>query len=355
MKSLRVGPVSTSTAEWWPIVVDYDDRGANRSKPIHGLKTSLRSDELPLGCEPGQAWHVGWRPHDSCRNVFIWKTLESMQCDLNADLTKSMTGPGGASLPTLEQALLCQAALDLYLLKVRQLENEDPELGRRAQESSDELPFHCYYHACGHYPHLVIKDAAARHQRWAPGDAFEVTVAQLLQHIARKGAVTDHFDHPLHFARSRLGQVGYMTIESFGPTGKVWTEWIFKCFDTITPVERDVAVDPVTPSASSNIRLARELSSLAPSVENLSLAGYLEQVFCQEAKLRNLRRLSIGPSHECMSVPVSFSGVENVQELRLFRWRLSFSEAREIATKIHSLSSVKWALTRPAVGQETPL
>lgn len=112
------------------------------------------------------------------------------------------------------RVLELQAVLDLYLTEMRRLEDRRGraiEPCRRIQEDANDVPS-CS--TCVAYPALRLElphgpliseqDDEFVHSRFCSVPAYIITYAQIREHLDARGAATDHFDHPIIFARSGL-------------------------------------------------------------------------------------------------------------------------------------------------------
>lgn len=101
-----------------------------------------------------------------------------------------------------------QAKLDLYALELRRIEDE-----RRSLPACDHGSAGCAAGQCRHYPTVVTSETSGRITRstfraQSAKSTFFLPFASLRAHLARRGSLTDRFDHPLLFARSELSVCG---------------------------------------------------------------------------------------------------------------------------------------------------
>lgn len=107
-----------------------------------------------------------------------------------------------------------QAILDLYLGEMRRVEDEKGYPVRhwdaRPYIPPPKIEKKCEAGICKHYPHIGVTAEGSLPQQpigSLPGQAsFFVSLTEARSHLARRRALTDRFDHPLLFARSRLGR-----------------------------------------------------------------------------------------------------------------------------------------------------
>lgn len=113
--------------------------------------------------------------------------------------------------------------------RIEDVENRPVPCWRwKAPSLSQRDPEICRTGKCGHYPRLVLNgfegsesdkpkgtsqggghSASRKEEGSVEGKqgSFVVTQGQVSEHLARRGATVDHFDHPLIFARSNLKQL----------------------------------------------------------------------------------------------------------------------------------------------------
>lgn len=223
------------------------------------------------------------------------------------------------------------------------------------------------------YPRLVVQTADQPSQN-LPGDEdiLWLSRAQILTHIARRRAMTDHFDHPLLFARSGMpwaardheyewheGDAGDV-LEAGPERGDfprsemldVGDAGIFGASDGLCDF-----LDPSLPSTATLggiMALARALFSFTPSIQIVSLTGFFERLFCGVGPppfVKSLRSLSIGPLPACWSTALHLGHptFANLARLRICGRELSGPDIREIVggTCIfrQTLQTLQWSLS----------
>lgn len=263
------------------------------------------------------------------------------------------------------RVLQVQAILDLYLAQMHQIEERDKRL-LPSWKSTKSLPKgtqECRHGKCGHYPRVKLDESfegvkqqasktptsgkakkgkteaaatAKKVDKASPAKLgnessyFVVTREQIDKHVIRRGAFTDHFNHPLIIARSGLrhltsdGDVGVKVIdgdydgddechypsESESYASDPYDSHRYNDEDFATPRSpRPADSMRSSPSADSLIgrdwdpatrddilALAVSTLRLIPLVNNLSLTGYLHLCLQRpQPKLNMLRYVSIGP------------------------------------------------------------
>lgn len=350
IESLHVGQYDPLPSYWWPLS-SVNDEG----EWSVWIASSLPRDRLPAGCEDRQSWRWDERP-DGRREAAVYDALQVAHRSLRA----SQIYEGGDVGITVEPIMELQAVLDLYLMELRRLE----------EASSEPV-----------YPSLVLKDVPLSRptgpppaQVEPPGDAFVVPYAELLPHLARRGSLTDRFDHPLILERSSLkvivrappvksvlpnnvGSRATFTVHQGSDrvfdeqAGSNWFGW--------APLQDAAAKDPAleknpyslaraTATMSSVLDLTRGVLYATTSLRNISLTGYLEQVL-RSTSHSSLLRASIGPTAlPGWHATVPSHGVKFVQELRLCGKHLGGWEAHQVSVMTR-LQRFEYCLWEPFV------
>lgn len=382
VKSFHIGPTSALSPHWWPLTFAYPDgqgwdsvKNGHEGVPYHWMSSSLEAARLPLGCQDRQAW-VYDRAATGCREAAVHEALSVAQRSLNVDLAVPQHGPlppGSLWRPNIGQiwasrVFEAQAALDLYLEEVRAVEEADPKLLARQTRPGARVPAPCRNGKCGCYPALYITGVSTP----PPSGAFKVSRAQLLHHIARRGALTDHFDHPLVFIRSSLGVIIHQ------PPGKGFRHYSpaftcaryelysdrwdsdslhasHHCADFAFLREKDAYSWPgkvtdagrfSTATFDSTLRLTQGLLGLLPCLENLSLTGYLEKTldgWTAKEKSR-LRRLSLGPTPETWKPQLHLDSLSGLEQLRICDVPLRAHDIVRI-NQMKRLRQLAWTMT----------
>lgn len=264
-----------------------------------------------------------------------------------------------------------QAILDLYLGQMRETELQHNRLlpSWRSSDALPKVPPECCAGKCAHYPQLLLseefegvskkagkasskgkqKETAApaegkssskatpekvgKAKGEAPQSTFLVTKEHINTHFARRGAHTDHFNHPLLFARPKLRRLtlssGNRVIVADGKS----PDDLYYPSDGDTDDDNDSEADHLydryryidqdfswshssdqessrsSPSVDSLINLELEATGydetvaiatstlrLLPRLHNLSLTSYLYRCLGRpQPKLSMLTCLSLGP------------------------------------------------------------
>lgn len=381
IRSLHVGPAGGPLpAHWWPLTHAYRpggglhvDQARLTDHSCEWITTSLRKDQLPSGYEALESWPIGLRKPSGCREAAIHEALVTACASLDVDLERPGLGhywsydAGKAWIPRVFEV---QAALDLYLLKLRSLENEDPALVRLAQPGA-RIPAPCRTGSCSHYPALVITGLPPPRHGWRsfPLGAFMVHRGEILRHLARSGAITDRFDHPITLARSGFDvsvfrpswervepDVRYeLRSESWDLEG-VHEQYDFADLATLRESDRLVAgwTSPDRPFAGplstatlgSTLQLARSVLAFLTNLNNLSLTGYLEAALARSALASSsLRRLTLGPCPPSwLAATANVQELSGLVELRICGAMLDPSAIELITTEMGHLRLFEWSI-----------
>lgn len=301
--------------DWWPLRLTR-----------HGIATSLDQWQLPAGCGSGQVWPLDGRPSD-CQGRAVRNALTVAQRSLGIYLLADR------SMPThgIEDVVEVQAALDLYLIEMRRIEDK-MGIGIHSQCSKDK---------CLHYPPLHIKTNNPFSASTAPEEAFTLYRPQLLRHLARRGAATDRFDHPVLLARSGFSvrvitPAGAQHPQHRGAMYKLRSDsWNMAKREADSQFESLLLQDEHEPmglsgdtssstiayistlSACRIIHLARTVVNLASNIKTLSLTGFLQHALNGQQELPSLRRLSLGPQPPRWKARLPLNGLRQIEELRI--------------------------------------
>lgn len=393
VEEIHVGPQEILPPYWWPLsVLDAPkprlaprryarlDFGIS-SHPRRLLSSSLDQSSLPFGCETRQAWSLD-RSESSCREEAVHDALEQAQISLGVDLLRE-------KVLGIERLYEVQAALDLYLAHVKSVEEQRPELILMARPGAQVPPRTTVSDI---YSRLALTDVPAsipslwldlNPQSFRPAEAYDgmfvVSYLQLLCHLARPGAITDRFDHPLLFGRSgfdthlseperdnsRLEEPPQVCSSGYGyqlhhgtwhvegePDTFYWPQLPFLRAivnnATTTQDERPLVARVVhTGTVSSILRLARGVLASTTGVKTVSLTGFLQHAVGTQ-RLPSLRRLSLGPSPPCWKADPALQGLDQVEELRICGVSLERDQTWYITSKMKRLRTLEWSLRERA-------
>lgn len=356
IRSLHVGP-DHELPEWC-------SRPPIRLQPSSGTRcvsTSFRSEEaklLPHWCEPGSEWSLEPRG-DDLRALAISRALAAVGESLGVALA-SAANPW-PSKRTVLAAYEAQAALDLYLLELRRIDEETKSIAHNSPSSHrcEDDPAH-------YYPPVVLIGTEQQPRLGAYGSAekpYVLTRLQLLNHLTRAGAPTDRFDHPLLLERSgfdtqlasplsklerRLPSRSAEDPEDFAD---VYTPKGLQDFDDPTKALLDPQRPALTnlPTSGSLLGILRSIFVLAPRIENLSLSGLFERAVCGRTSCRglldSLRCVSIGPPPAVRSWygPLPFDNLRDVEKLRISGFVLHGEEVEKLAS-MWRLRELRWTM-----------
>lgn len=409
VSSLHIGPQDTLPSYWWPLSsVEYYKGSrtpltpSEAGSPYRSIASSLGREQLPIGCTDRQAW-LWDRCPSPCREAAVYEALDVVQKSLDVTLRQEVARP-----TKIESVFEAQAALDIYLDRLRYIEKSDPELLRLNQPGA-RVPLRCRNGKCEHYPALHLVDvpssvappttstsssvappttstsvgSSAPPAEEPPENAFIVPHSQLLRHLARQGALTDRFDHPLLLARS--GFTIHVTQSALkGPNKLMSSNASYSLESKTWSIEREHetqkwqgALDSLhnapqhftgsgdvgdlnaalfaTANVGAILCLAREVLDLLPSLVNLSLTGFLQNAVVRGDSfermrsnyiepLPNLRKVSIGPTLPCWAASLPLGHLMHVEELRICGSPLPINEAWAITSRMPNLKVLTWSL-----------
>lgn len=273
-----------------------------------------------------------------------------------------------------------QAVLDLYLGAMRRIEEAGKyrvQSWRSKKKRPNHHPARCLSGSCSHYPKVVLKGfdrsehavgieestAAPNNkvktaetdfthndkvqllandgQRGRP-DEIVITRAEVKAHMARRGAYTDHFEHPLQYARTNMQMLGLSASgkvivdynheqrhehyessdDGFSFDDDLSEEYSDSELDSADGARHDESLEKATPTSTASSRvsmssscgvssgliidptnrhrtfaIACETLRLTKDLKNLSLTGYFNNCLNSQslASLDDLLYLSIGP------------------------------------------------------------
>lgn len=370
---LHIGPQDILPSYWWPLsrvtCVNEDTNLGAADNTYHSIASSLSREQLPSGCVDRQAWLWDRRPSQR-REAAVYEALKVVQQSLNVDFATECANP-----TKIESIFEAQAALDLYLAKIRAIEEENPQ--------------------CEESPALRLVDIPASARSSSPSkqgatpppkNAVIVTHAQLLRHLARPGSLTDRFDHPLILRRSGL-KVNVSQAELKGPTNLQPSNASYSLQAMTWSIEReheahewqrglDALQDApqqytgsgddgdlnaallATANMGAILRLTRSILDLLPNLTNLSLTGFLQEALVDaeppkslrdlsRVRLPSLRRVSIGPPLPCWAASLPLTKLSHLEELRICGSPLPFNEAWAITMRMSKLKVLTWSLGEP--------
>lgn len=251
-----------------------------------------------------------------------------------------------------------QGALDLYLCRMRQIEDmrssidenfegyprlvlegfEGKQIWSEERGKIDEESREDTSPTSGNHP-LVPSSKSI--------NTFIVTREQIRAHQSRQGAHTDHFDHPLVFAREDLrflftndwgeakvdeDQAVYVEEQDYrveGPAKKTERRSLFPQWRDGTPA------------------LGRSVLRLTPHVKDLSLTGLFHDCLSAEMMpvLSQIRYLSVGPltphTHASLCIREEATMLPAVEKLRVCGNFPGIGAARLIGGEAEGLPSLK--------------
>lgn len=377
VQAIHIGPQDVLPRSWWPVQLTCREAKTPFGAPESNinsqvLETSLDPTRLPSGCAQGHAWSLTLTP-SGCRDEAVYKALKTAQHSLGLNLVRGIPQVGPLRI---DRVLEMQAVLDLYLQHLKVLEDGSPDLARLAQAGA-RVPLACRNGKCSHYPTLVLKDMPAPYTispnppPATQANVFVLRYTQLLHHLARRGSITDRFDHPLLFERS-----GHSIAKLPNPDGSpvghgyqlnpIRITWIFggdretanwpqlaflnSIVNGTTSSPREKAFTRAVIAAGSVescLRLARTLLASTTSLKVLSLTGFLQTaVDSHSVRLLRLRRLSLGPPPPGWHGLIRVAEVEQVENLRLCNVSLGGREIQDLTSKLSMLRRLEWVMGR---------
>lgn len=389
VKSVHIGPLDNLPPHWWPISCAYPDgQGWDpRDEQYHGesfdtIATSLDQTQLPKGYQDKQLFYFDRRPAEpaSCREEAVYAALGVAQRFINVDLATQDRGcrrPLDVGNVWVARVFEVQAALDLYLIKIRSLEDAKPQLLRQAQ-AGGWASAACRKGKCTCYPPLYITEKSASSIEDAPRGAFKLLRADLLQHLNRPTATTNRFDHPLILARANYeiyiteppgkGYENYS--EDQGAEYEVYsTTWAYPrnhemhdCSDLDFLNKHysnwghgdDESERFLDVTLARCLWYARFLPRLTTNLENLSLTGWLERALDWSDFKPKIRCLSVGPPPPGWMNALHLDELWKVRKLRVCGVGLVEEEIERIK-EMDRLEEVEWSQVKeckPAAAAE---
>lgn len=367
VKTLHIGPTEALPDNWWPIVRSWgiiEDEWRFRVNLIHHhndpQQWGCRTHDLPLKICTREDWR--WEKATS-------DALQAASCALDVDLHHDSRSYSGSDIGTDAwhvRVLEVQAAMELFCFEAQRYEEMEKE--RTGERYTFNLKVK--------YPRLVV-DGGQSGRACSPAaeddgkDAFHVTRTDIYRRMTRGGAPTDHFNHPLLFARSGLGWIaeGPGEVEHWGEAPReepghegdpadffAWPastsgSGLSADVDLSDPV--DLAI-PSTASIGGNLSLARSVLSSTPLLRSLSLTGFLENAVIGERApppFEALKNLTIGPPPTGCSLPHRFDHqtFSSIEKLRICG---HVPTPQDIATIVGddafpSLRELQWSVIDP--------
>lgn len=311
IKNLHLGAHCSLDPSWWPIEnlhYWYNPR----------FMTSLTDEKLlPRWC----CLHHDFMPKHprytyDHRERAVVAAVEAAQRAFGVDVdgrSWSCAPQLFGSLPWLAGVLEVQAAMDLYLIEMRRLEDD----AARPKQSNDckkcQQESSLQSGPCISYPSLQVLPNVAC-PPFGGKKTFVVTHKDILDHLARRGALLDSFESPLLLARSGLQILtfdsawqarvsphvlqratllyhGGKFADSFGSPSSRRATWLLS---SVTPFS---AESYATSTAGGILALARTLLALSTSVHSLFITGFIQQLVCgsNRVQLSSLCNLLLGP------------------------------------------------------------
>lgn len=386
-RRLHIGPLNALPKGWWPLTSAYAEgegwssaAGQHLGSPSTWLKTSLKESDLPSGYGSGHAWNLR-QALPGCREAAVSHAIQVAQDYLGFDAHLE----GLDSSTTKIAAILeVQAALDWALERVRNMEEEDSTLQRLAQPGA-RVPVQCRSGNCKHYLSLNILDAlqqrASSRRGWSLGGQRCQSCMALLRHLARPGALTDRFDHPLVFVRSAfmvmvMPALGHghedrdrrcdtlIMMDSPFVVDKKY-EWpdLAALHEDSREWERELCGDVPngnakraqavidrndmiiqTSSLARTLSLARSVVALMPNLEDVSLTGYLQVLFSRTKDAARLRQASFGPPPCFWDARLPLSGFDGLEKLHLCGVVIFKDEVLRITNDMPRLRVFQWTM-----------
>lgn len=325
VRGLHLGPDCLLPGDYWPLTnektIKSSLRGAE-SVPrwwqqwvaLSPTYTSMRLDQVGDAMFP-------------CAKA-VWQAMEEAQVALGIDLQRPRLAPDGQTVaPTrgFMGVLEVQAALDLYLIELRRLEDQ--------REASAARNGYGNSHVIG--PPLAIKlGAPTEAVDPAPQGIFTLHHSALIEHLARRGAAMDHFEHPYRLLKSGL-EVVRLDDDGIGRPSNSFIERL-KGLNSDAAIEdfaqqhmlgpSPTALHSTLPASSTTggiLELARQVLAQAPQIEHLSLGSYFQLLLWRDGVglPASLRSLCLGPLSEfhdmslCPSLQLQgdpFTGLEKL-------------------------------------------
>lgn len=409
VRSIHLGPDAELPQLGWPIRMG--SQPPDELVELH-LMPSLsrpRDDEvLPTWLQVGYQCRLN-SAVKTCQGFAIFKAMEAAMRDIDVEPWRQGYGKSEERIGSrawMARLYLLQAALDLYLMEMRRIEDgrtaEDAEMRpakRAAGRKNKSQP--CKSSKCGHYPSLMVLDttpaAAASVQPEADDNCLRLTIPQLWQHLDREGGPADHFDSLVLLTRSSrlsldLGKREWRRVfDRFGGPDSFWVsnaEWqritgnidVDDCMSQASAAEEeeegyegedeeddiagseseksdlgsassiqdgqeDVALDGPAYKVEDLISLARSILMRTTEASNVSLASYLYRALPALPHPHLLRTVNIGPLPSWWTKEVfPFDFVRPMEGLIKLRvaGRISRLDASRLRRWLPTLEELEW-------------
>lgn len=364
IKSLHLGPTCHCPSDYWPL-------GRDRDKPLT-IRTSLEDKALlPRWCPAPREWPLVWsEAMVSCKVRAVHEAIETAAAALGVDLFRVRWSWDGGEVTAgrwLMGVLEVQAALDLYLMALRRLEDSNARrltehnLSPNKEGSSTEPT----------YPPLSILPSSSLGTTGGRQGTVTLNRADLLAHLAERGGNLDYFDHPLVFVRSSIDFLTIYEEDGHGNTSEAFLnrmnslagdcdiEQLAHIFSLCAP---DLAqrngnffhtVVPDRTTTGGNLANARMVLAHAPQIEHLSLSSYLQLLLWRSPEvfpLRSLRSLCFGllyTHHEVSlhpSLTLHGQDLAGLEKLNVSGYFLAEQKVAAI-TGLPGLKEVTWEMS----------
>lgn len=338
VKSFHAGPGEAPVRQHKPLQRQYERAPSELYPTVKTyVKTSLQGSKdvelLPQWYSPDLKWPIH-QERPTVHAQVVGRALDAAQRSIDIDLSSHDLDSAGRPLSHSEYTVRMwevQAALDLYLIQMRCWE-EGQGLHDAQVPPSEANPSYPPLVLSGYVPPMSGQDEPR-----STGTAYVSSRSALLQHLTRRNACTDRFDHRLIFARSGIDTRGSSLeggpterIEPDDCTGSGWPN-LFSISDRPSNY-----LLPNTATIGSLLSLLRSTFPLLPNLENLSLMGFLE-LATSGLSLSTVRSLSIGPPAPRLFGALRLDGFTKVQELRICRSGLGKADVDNLFTVMPSL------------------
>lgn len=370
VRSLHLGPETHLPQHWWPVALH--PMGTGDFPQIHHLATSLRDETLlPRWCCPARSWPL-WvgSGTTSWRNEAVIDAITTAQRQVDVSLQRPRYNSRGHPIGSDEwliRVMEVQAALDLYLVDMRRVEDAAGYPVERWQEASGPSRRREPLGPVIEYRKLVVLDINDPQRlealRSAQQHALFLSRTELRTHISRRGSLADHFDHPFIFARSSLGHLAFgegrqadMGVALAGHVDALYSEVEIEASRRNERTFADRLKQPLSSPAEARtttiegiLDQAQRLLSYTPHLRHLYLSGYLQRIICgvkrPEIPLHSLKSLCLGPysgfAPDCLAPTLQGLDLLDLEELRISGCVLANLKASTIAA-LPRLKRVDW-------------
>lgn len=409
VKSIHIGPDAELPQKGWPLRMGEERRN---DWPELFLITSLsqHSDEqlLPRWCELGSAFSLD-QAGVGLQHLVIHKAISAAAKDLDVNPRRRRYGISGnkIGLPAWTARLyLLQAALDLYLMEMRNVEDREgfdvtpwrtsEKATPRQAAGRTRSPTLGAYPASKILPSRASSAASNNEPDGGTGDSntLVLTIQQLWQHIQRRDGPANHFDSAVLLTRCSRNSPNFdetswskMRIDLCGPHTAHFSEaeWLHvtkkaglkgqvshndeaeddsaawfgeDVYSKSFYAEQDPNIDPLDlPSAGvpEFLETARTVLFSASQATNVSLSGYFARALPALRRMEALRSLNIGPTPGWwedvgMKPEVVRRLKKNLFKLRVVG-KMHSDDAAQICHKLTALEEVEWVWPDRLAGQ----